>query len=74
MWNLSIFTPLLFLPSTDLSPVPSKYNEEDYSHDDNSNSNSEDNDEQDTGPIPMPDPVHMPQEHEEIPQRGHTSN
>ena len=57
--------------ATDLSPVPSKYNEADYPQDDNSESNSDDNDEQDTDPIPMPDPVHMPQkenENEEIPQ------
>ena len=57
--------------ATDLSPVPSKYNEADYPQDDNSGSNSDDNDEQDTDPIPMPDLVHMPQkenENEEIPQ------
>ena len=50
------------LSSTNLSPVPSKYNEEDYPQDDNSDSDSEDNEEQDTEPISMPDPVHMPQQ------------
>ena len=56
------------VPSTsNLSPVPLKYEEENYPQDDDSDTNSDNDEEQNTAPIHMPDPVHMPKQENEIP-------
>ena len=49
------------VPSTSsLSPVPLKYEEENYPQDDDSDTNSENDEQQNTAPTHMPDPIHMP--------------
>ena len=56
------------VPSTsNLSPVPLKYEEENYPQEDDSDTNSDNDEEQNTAPIHMPDPVHMPKQENEIP-------
>ena len=56
------------VPSTsNLSPVPPKYEEENYPQEDDSDTNSDSNEEQTTAPAHMPDPVHMPKQENEMP-------
>ena len=53
-------------PSTNnLSPVPPKYEKENYPQDDDSDSDN--NEEQTTAPTHLPDPVHMPKQENEMP-------
>ena len=73
--------PLQFQPSTlsstsNLPPVPLKYEEENYLPDDDSDTNSEnENDEQQNiAPTHMPDPIHMPQPQNEMPQEDIPQN
>ena len=53
--------------SNNLSPVPPKYEEENYPQEDDSDTNSDNNEEQTTAPTHMPDPVHMPKQENEMP-------
>ena len=63
------------LPSTsNLPPVPLKYEEENYPQDDDSDTNSEDDEQQNTAPTHMPDPIHMPQQENEMPQEDIPQN
>ena len=56
------------IPSSyNLSPVPPKYEEENYPQEDDSDTNSENNEEQYTVPTSIPDPVHMPKRENEMP-------
>ena len=58
------------VPSTSsLSPVPLKYEEENYPQDDDSDTNSENDEQQNTAPTHMPDPIHMPKPENEMPQK-----
>ena len=71
--------PLQFYPSaipttSTLPPVPLKYEEENYSEDDDSDTNSENEEQQNTGPTHIPDPIHMPQQENEMPQQGIPQN
>ena len=64
--------PLHLQPSTipssnNLSPIPPKYEEENYPQEDDSDTNSENNEEQNITPTSIPDPVHMPKQENEIP-------
>ena len=63
------------LPSTsNLPPVPLKYEEENYSQDDDSDTNSENDEQQNTAPTYMPDPIHMPKQENEMPQEDIPQN
>ena len=63
------------VPSTsNLSPVPLKYEEENYPQDDDSDTNSENDEQQNTAPIHMPDPIHMPKPENEMPQEDIPQN
>ena len=53
--------------SNNLSPVPPKYEEENYPQEDDSDTNSENNEEQNTAPTSIPDPVPMPKQENEMP-------
>ena len=53
--------------SNSLSPVPPKYEEENYPQEDDSDTNSDNNEEQTTAPTHVPDPVHMPKQENEMP-------
>ena len=56
------------VPSTsNLSPVPLKYEEENYPQEDDSDTNSDYNEEQTPAPTHMSDPVHMPKQENEMP-------
>ena len=71
--------PLQFHPSalsstSNLQPVPLKYEEENYPQDDDSDTNSEDDEQQNTAPIHMPDPIHMPKQENEMPQEDIPQN
>ena len=73
--------PLQFHPSalsstSNLPPVPLKYEEENYLPDEDSDTNSEnENDEQqNTAPTQMPDPIHMPKQENEMPQEDIPQN
>ena len=71
--------PLQFHPSalsstSTLPPVPLKYEEENYSQDDDSDTNSENEEQQNTGPTHIPDPIHMPQQENEMPQEDIPQN
>ena len=62
--------PLHLQPSTipssnNLSPVPIKYEEENYPQDDDSDTDQ--NEEPNTAPTPMSDPIHMPKQENEMP-------
>ena len=62
------FQPSALSSTSNLPPVPLKYEEENY---DDSDTNSEDDEQQNTAPIP--DPIHMPkQENETQVERPHT--
>ena len=55
-------------PSTNnLSPVPLKYEEENYPQDDDSDSDN--NEEQSTAPTHLSDPIHMPKQENEMPSQ-----
>ena len=63
------------VPSTsNLSPVPLKYEEENYPQDDDSDTNSENDEQQNTAPTHMPDPIHMPKQENEMPQEDIPQN
>ena len=63
------------VPSTsNLSPVPLKYEEENYPQDDDSDTNSENDEQQNTAPTHMPDPIHMPKPENEMPQEDIPQN
>ena len=63
------------LPSTsNLPPVPLKYEEENYPQDDDSDTTSENDEQQNTAPIHMPDPIHMPKQENEMPQEDLPQN
>ena len=57
------FQPSVLSSTSNLPPVPLKYEEENY---DDSDTNSEDDEQQNTAPIP--DPIHMPKQENEMPQ------
>ena len=58
------------VPSTsNLSPVPLKYEEENYPQEDDSDTNSDNDEQQTTAPTHMPDPVHMPKQENEMPSQ-----
>ena len=64
--------PLHFHPSavpstSNLFPVPLKYEEENYPQEDDSDTNSDNDEQQTTAPTHMPDPVHMPKQENEMP-------
>ena len=61
------FQPSALSSTSNLPPVPLKYEEED--HDD---SDSEDDEQQNTAPIP--DPIHMPKQENEMPQEDIPQN
>ena len=63
------------VPSTsNLSPVPLKYEEENYPQDDDSDTNSENDEQQSTAPTHMPDTIHMPKQENEMPQEDIPQN
>ena len=63
------------VPSTsNLSPVPLKYEEANYPQDDDSDTNSENDEQQNTAPTHMPDPIHMPKPENEMPQEDIPQN
>ena len=71
--------PLQFHPSalsstSNLPPVPLKYEEENYSQDDDSDTNSENDEQQNIAPTHIPDPIHMPQQQNEMPQEDIPQN
>ena len=69
IWSLFHFSLQLFSSTSNLPPVPLKYEEENY---DDSDTNSEDDEQQNTAPIP--DPIHMPKQENEIPQEDIPQN
>ena len=63
------FQPSALSSTSNLPPVPLKYEEENY---DDSDTNSEDDEQQNTAPIP--DPIHMPKQENEMPQEDIPQN
>ena len=63
------FQPSALSSTSNLPPVPLKYEEETY---DDSDTNSEDDEQQNTAPIP--DPIHMPKQENEMPQEDIPQN
>ena len=63
------FQPSALSSTSNLPPVPLKYEEENY---DDSDTNSEEDEQQNTAPIP--DPIHMPKQENEMPQEDIPQN
>ena len=60
------------IPSQNLSPVATTYDERNYPQEDDSDANSdsdneEQNPQQNIAPIPKPDPIHMPKQEDDMP-------